>query len=154
MVPARTPEPRAGLAASARPGPAPAPATSGRIRPRPYGGTRVAHLSWESQAQACSRPATALMQQPGSCQPRCHGNSTTAYTGTGSRLEGLRFRRSADGETPPRAFPSHPGVSQQARQPAGGKSSYPSFRLSLPRSVTLTDTHSLQSTEAVFADGQ
>lgn len=142
-------------APAARARPQPVPATNGRFRPQPYGGTEIAHLGWEGRTQASSstpadpeagtpRQATALPQQLSHC---LHRNRNR-------RLEVTPSRRSAERRNPPTAFPSHPGVSQQARPPSGGKSSSPSFRLSLPRSVTLMDIQSLQSTDKVIASGQ
>lgn len=64
--------------------PVSAPATNGFIWPWPYGGTEVAHLSWERRPTPAAERLPPLTQEPGAPKRRVHGNSTTAYTGTGT----------------------------------------------------------------------
>lgn len=114
--------------AGARSGP-----TSVRTRPRPCGSTGVAHLSWERRTRPTSAPPPPLTQELGAL-PRCQGNRSTADTGTGTSLwKWLLPGVPRNGETPPSAFPRHPGLSQQARLPSGGKSSSARFTSPCPR---------------------
>lgn len=113
-----------------RAGPYPAPATNGRIRPQPYGGAGFAHLSWERPTHSRSISATtpnAGTRSPRTALPR--QLQRRLHRKRNLHLEVILSRRSAGRRAPARRLAQCPALSQQARPPSGGKSSFPSFRL-------------------------